>query len=854
MLDTEEAGNEAESCHTRPRRAASGNAGKRRKGISFYLAILITFFTFDTLGAPDQNRNRKGPPMYIAKNTAANPRPGSQGAPRGIVTITETQTLLGGGSGIPPVDTMVGRAVGSPRDFSRKTVGGGMPDGGGSRPGSGLGLSAGNQRKDSTTTTQSRTGSNSELGTTGVQGGGVGGEGDGTTTRGTKRKWAQGGHVTHRLRPRTERIQKRLERRRAATQRKARKEKKRKRQMGCRRAREKEKEAGRDLRRRDVRGGTWNTRGLGAKFGRIDPFLRAQCFFTLFRKRKWDFALLSDLRYSGNGVREYGTKEEKWTLVVQGKVGIAMSARLTRLWREGGAKTEVVGRTDVSTTRAVAVSIPAKGWKKGMMLMATYAPTSGTTLELVEERKRFWEDVGTLSNRAQHGTKLIIGGDMNAEVGPRKGGDDGWIIGPFGEGKRSTTGEAMMEFCQEQAFTVVNTYFQQSVRATWWHVRYATPHELDHFITRQNDRRDVKFCKSLHFYGQKRDEEQNKEERKRLKKERAKAKKLGVYSAGTDVTREDGVIAWSPYTDHEPVEICICFKIHWDKNGDDRKVLPVPDFARLVGPSEEARNIRDALAEQLDAGMEGKEGASWEELCHLSNTKSLEVLGEKAIPHPRPWMRGRERDKDSLDEAVHEAQQRDREATRTGTNEAKIEARRALRKAQKDRKMTIRKWENGYWKDLGERASEAGRRGDQGEMYRILKELKVRGMVRMSDGSKGTVGDVEGEREAWKMHFEAVSVGRPEVDSKVWRNIPITSGKAKWLGSEPTAMELDRCVANTKVKRAPGADGFTAELLKFGGAKLKRRVYEVVQAMWNKATEAEDGEEAHEWPEVERPE
>ena len=165
------------------------------------------------------------------------------------------------------------------------------------------------------------------------------------------------------------------------------------------------------------------------------------------------------------------------------------------------------------------------------------------------------------------------------------------------------------------------------------------------------------------------------------------------------------------------------------QNGDDRKVLPIPDFARLVGPSEEARDIRDALAEELDAGMEGKEGASWDELCHFSNTKSLEVLGEKAIPHPRPWMRGRERDKDSLDEAVHEAQQRDREATRTGTNEAKIEARRALRKAQKDRKMTIRKWENGYWKDLGERASEAGRRGDQGEMYRILKELKVRGMV-----------------------------------------------------------------------------------------------------------------------------
>jgi len=56
-------------------------------------------------------------------------------------------------------------------------------------------------------------------------------------------------------------------------------------------------------------------------------------------------------------------------------------------------------------------------------------------------------------------------------------------------------------------------------------------------------------------------------------------------------------------------------------------------------------------------------------------------------------MRGRERDKDAWDAAVHEAQQRDREATRTGSAEDKREARRVLRKAQKDRKTVLRRWE-----------------------------------------------------------------------------------------------------------------------------------------------------------------
>ena len=87
--------------------------------------------------------------------------------------------------------------------------------------------------------------------------------------------------------------------------------------------------------------------------------------------------------------------------------------------------------------------------------------------------------------------------------------------------------------------------------------------------------------------------------------------------------------------------------------------------------------------------MKGKEGASWDELCHATNEISLEVFGEKALPHPRPWMRGTVRDKDSLDEAVHKAQQRDRQAARMGSAVEKREARKALRKAQTGRRTVL---------------------------------------------------------------------------------------------------------------------------------------------------------------------
>ena len=49
--------------------------------------------------------------------------------------------------------------------------------------------------------------------------------------------------------------------------------------------------------------------------------------------------------------------------------------------------------------------------------------------------------------------------------------------------------------------------------------------------------------------------------------------------------------------------------------------------------------------------------------------------------------------------------------------------------------------------------------------------------------------------------------------------------------------------------RAAGEDGFVAELLKFGGSKLRKKVFKIVQDMWTRATEANEGEEGQGWPE-----
>ena len=112
---------------------------------------------------------------------------------------------------------------------------------------------------------------------------------------------------------------------------------------------------------RPFRGGTWNTRGLGAAAGSVDPRLKVECILALMSSRRWEYAMLTDLKFSQNGVREYEYKGRKWSLIIRGKVGVMLSSNLTAEWREGGSKVAVAGRHDSMNTRSVSITWPKKG-------------------------------------------------------------------------------------------------------------------------------------------------------------------------------------------------------------------------------------------------------------------------------------------------------------------------------------------------------------------------------------------------------------------------------------------------------------------------------------------------------------
>ena len=490
-------------------------------------------------------------------------------------------------------------------------------------------------------------------------------------------------------------------------------------------------------------GGTWNVRGLGGPYVRLDPYLKMRCILTLCETRGWSFCTLSDLKFRENGVREYATKKQKWLLIVQGRVGILLNERMSRRWREAGAKIVCAGRADVCTTRVMGVKFERSGWREGLLIVATYAPTSDPREEKVRERERYREDLSRILRKTDAGDFVIVGGDMNAEVGAGLDRDNRDVLGAFGDNRRTQTGGELIDLCRQEELMVAGSIFQQKERSTWRHIRYGSKHELDHILVRRRDRWKLLGCKTVHFQFRKKGPEEIRKQRREMRR----ARRTGSNNRIVDVVWDDGVVAWQPYTDHDPVEVRVEWKKWWappvraaGQVGGARKK---PAYGRLRGSTQEAKDLRKELEESMEKAVEvwelamGQEEMEWEEICEVSYKVALEKLGEQGKPHPRPWLKGKEVELDAMDADIAVAQEADREArtaTTGGEEERKREAnekRKALNKAKKMKRRKLKDWENTWFVDLGDRATQAAKVNDQGELYRVLKELKVRGQMEM---------------------------------------------------------------------------------------------------------------------------
>ena len=98
------------------------------------------------------------------------------------------------------------------------------------------------------------------------------------------------------------------------------------------------------------------------------------------------------------------------------------------------------------------ISVCFQGKPFNITVILAYAPTSNTEEAEVEQ---FYEDLQDLLELTPKKDVLFITGDWNAKVGSQEAPG---VPGKFGFGIRNEAGQRLIEFCQENALVITNTF------------------------------------------------------------------------------------------------------------------------------------------------------------------------------------------------------------------------------------------------------------------------------------------------------------------------------------------------------------------------------------------------------------
>ena len=101
------------------------------------------------------------------------------------------------------------------------------------------------------------------------------------------------------------------------------------------------------------------------------------------------------------------------------------------------------------------ISVCFQGKPFNIMVIQVYALTSNTEEAEVE---RFYEDLQEGLELTPKKDVLFITGDWNAKVGSQ---ETPGVTGKFGLGVQIEAGKRLIEFCQENALVIANTFFQK---------------------------------------------------------------------------------------------------------------------------------------------------------------------------------------------------------------------------------------------------------------------------------------------------------------------------------------------------------------------------------------------------------
>ena len=126
------------------------------------------------------------------------------------------------------------------------------------------------------------------------------------------------------------------------------------------------------------------------------------------------------------------------------------------------------------------------------MVIQVYAPTSNTEEAEVEQ---FYEDLSDHLELTPKKDVLFIIGYWNAKVGSQ---ETPGVTGKFGLGVQNEEGQRVIEFSQENALVIANTFFQQHKRRlyTWTLPDGQNQNQIDYILCSHKWRSSIQPAKT----------------------------------------------------------------------------------------------------------------------------------------------------------------------------------------------------------------------------------------------------------------------------------------------------------------------------------------------------------------------
>ena len=455
----------------------------------------------------------------------------------------------------------------------------------------------------------------------------------------------------------------------------------------------------------------------------------------------------------------------------------------------------------------------------GVAIIITYAPSSNAS---PEDHATYYTNLETLIAKVRPRFTLLIAGDFNAEVGTRSP-ETGNALGPHGPSHRTNCGLQLCQFCNEHGLAVANTWTPQRTKATWWHPRFGTSHLIDFFL-----------IPHAHIGNTHR-----------------------VLTISPDVARTAHLGEWTPYTDHNPVEITI--KMAPPKGIFGHRTLPPrPATYKARGKSQQAIALRTQFHQAITHKIQTHTPCqTWDEIASLLTTTSAEVFGFTESQGGKPWFAERQNEIKRLNSHVSTAKHnliactqaaRDQPYNPDAQRQQQL-AKQSLNTAKRVKRRLFTQWERDYWHTIGQQAEDAETRGDTYALYSLFSKLKVR----KANSTRSSLHNVSrnpfAEAESWKDHFSKIQNGAVPVAERVWDSVPINPIPAQWLNDTPTTPELTRALAKMKIGKAPGDDGVTVEMLKWAPQQVMDNLFTFTQHLWNTTCSAPPDTATVHWPE-----